>query len=198
MKRLNKKVSGAPGQFITYRNYPNEQPVISDGNSDGAVRWLVKDESYLRIEGLTFRNFHRTAISIRNDKESVTDVAIVNNLFEDQNARDGDIGKTLLVSTLKSGKLMHNIHIEGNEFYDLNTGVYPALQIEGDVRGATILNNIIAGTSNIAINVAGRPQFGQPERILVKGNDVSGFWLAWPACPRYLFRRCWEIYCCRR
>lgn len=172
---IEQKVSGTSGRFITYRNYPNEHPVISDKNANAGVRWLIKDENYIRIEGMTFRDYHRTAIAIRNDKESVTDVAIVNNTFEDQKTIDTKTAKTIVVTTLKSGKLMHNILIEGNKIYNVDTGVYPALQIEGDVRGATILNNIIAGTSNIAINVAGRPQFGQPERILVKGNDVSGF-----------------------
>lgn len=174
---IEQKVSGAPGNYVTYRNYPNEHPIISDKNVGGRVRWMIKDESYIRIEGMTFQDYFITAVQVRNENEDVTDIAIVNNVFENQKTRDGDTGKSIQISTLKSGKFMYNINIEGNEFYNMDTGIYPALQIEGDVRGAKILNNIIEGTSNIAINIAGRPQFGQPQRILVKGNDVSGFGL---------------------
>lgn len=170
---IKQKVSGIAGAPITYRSYSGETAIISDGNSGGTYRWLILDASHIRIENITFQNYQKGAIEIRTLNGNLFDIAILNNTFINQGTPNGGNAKTIHVTTLDSGYKLYNVTIANNFFQNMDNGAKPMLQISGEIRGGMILNNTVVGTSSIAIGVSGHPDTGQPERVLIKGNNIS-------------------------
>ncbi len=165
------RISGTLSSPITYRNYPGETPVLT---GEGTWRWHILERSHIRIEGLTFRNFGEGAIQIRTRNGNITNIAIVNNRFENQYPLNGNGAKTIHVTTAGTARDLSHILIEGNTLYNVNTGNHPAIQVAGTAHHVRILNNVIAETSNIAIGIAGRSDIGQPSNILIRGNNIYG------------------------
>ncbi|HFE66406.1 MAG TPA: hypothetical protein ENJ93_04000 [Chloroflexi bacterium] len=170
---IKPETSGAPGSFITYRNYPGETPVIT-GSSYRYWRLHILDQSYLRFQGLTFQDYTGGAIQIRTIHKDITGVEIVGNTFRNQSPEPGSSSKTITVTPYTSGYTLYRIVIQDNQFFNMDTYKAPVVQFDGEVVNSMIAGNTLSGSSNIAIGLAGRPSKGQPRNILVKGNDVSG------------------------
>ncbi len=167
------ETSGAPGRPIAYRGYPGETAVISGGNGR-YWRLQILDQSYLRFEGLTFQNYVGGAIQIRAIDEDVAGIEIVGNTFRNQSPEPGSSSKTITVTPHTSGKTLSRIVIQDNQFFNMDTYKAPVVQFDGRVVDSKITGNTLSVMTNIGIGVAGRPAKGQPENILVKGNEVSG------------------------
>jgi hypothetical protein len=168
---IKQGISGAPGQPIYIRNYPGETPVIT---GSGSWRWHILGQSHIRLIGLTFSNYQKGGLQIRTRDASITDIEIINCTFEGQGQLNNDGAKTIHVTTADTGNEINHIAIRNNLFMDIDSGDHPAIQIAGNVHDSEIVDNILVTTSSIAIGIAGRPDIGQPERILIEGNDISG------------------------
>lgn len=168
---IQQRISGSPGQPITYRNYPNETPIIT---GSGTWRWHILEHSYIRIEGLTFSNYRKGAIQIRTRHASISGIEIINCTFRNQELLNGAGDKTIHVSTGETNFLIDHVTIRGNQLTNLNTGDHPAIQIAANSRNVLVIDNTIAGVSSIAIGVAGRSDSGQPRNVIVRGNNISG------------------------
>ena len=167
---IQQERSGVPGNPIVYRNYPGETPVIT---GSGSWRWHILEQSYIRIEGMSFRDYRKGAIQIRTRNANIKGIEIINNTFENQSQLNNDGAKTIHVTTTDTNFVVSDITIRGNRLLNVDTGDHPAIQIAGEARNIRILDNRIRNTSSIAIGVAGRPDIDQPENILIKGNDIS-------------------------
>ncbi|HID52628.1 MAG TPA: hypothetical protein EYP41_11405, partial [Anaerolineae bacterium] len=170
---IKPETSGAPGNPITYRSYPGETAVIS-GSNYRYWRLHILDQSYLRFEGLTFQNYVGGAIQIRTIDENIVGVEIVGNTFRDQSPEPGSSSKTITVTPYTSGKTLSRIVVQDNRFSNMDTYKAPVIQFDGRVVDSKIVGNTLSVMTNIGIGVVGRPSKGQPDNILVKGNEVSG------------------------
>ena len=185
---IEQRIAGSPGRLITYTNYPNESPMI--GDSEGDRRWRIIDKSYIRIEGLMFKDYSGGGILIGADNNDVRTVQIVNNLFENQINHLPDRGHhTIVVKVMwqETGRdhvynagvdeSIYDILVEGNTIRDVENGTSSnhneALTFSGHVVDSMIINNSIIRPNTIGIDIIGRLWNGQPENILIKGNSVS-------------------------
>ena len=168
---IQQGISGLPGKPITYQNYPGETPIIT---GSGSWRWHILEQSYIRIEGLTFRDFQKGAIQIRARNASITEVEILNCTFENQSQMNNDGAKTIHVTTTDTVHQVTHVTIRGNLLQNVDTGDHPAIQVAGDSHFIRVLDNTIKTTTSIAIGIAGRPDIDQPTNILVKGNEITG------------------------
>lgn len=173
---ITQGISGAPGQPITFRNYPGESPIITKTGE----RWLwrVDDHSHLRFQGLTFSNYSRGGMSVKTDSVSVTDIAVVGCTFKHQSQYNGEGSHALYFNAAKAPSYrMTNVTARGNYFYDINTcysdgRCSEVLTATGHVSGVRFLDNAIQGTTGIGIDIIGRSTIGQPENVLIKGNTI--------------------------
>jgi hypothetical protein len=164
-------ISGQPGKPITYKNYPGETPIIT---GSGTWRWHILEQSHIRIEGLTFRDFQKGAIQIRARNDNITDVEVLNCIFENQSQLNNDGAKTIHITTTDSAYQVTYVTLRGNLLQNVDTGDHPAIQVAGDSHYIRILDNVVNTTTSIGIGIAGRPDIGQPTNILVKGNAITG------------------------
>ncbi|MCP4420166.1 MAG: hypothetical protein GY805_26475 [Chloroflexi bacterium] len=168
---INTKISGAPGNPITYQNYPGETPIITNSGSSGSWRWLILDQSHIHIKGMTFKNYQNGAIQVRAGYEDVSHVEITNCTFENQTSTNDE--RAVQITSSTSGYVVSNVVIQNNHFINIDSGIGPVLQTDGDVHNSKIIDNTIITASNIGIGIAGRPDKGQADNLLIKGNNVS-------------------------
>lgn len=172
-EHVRPRTSGAVGNPIIYRNYPGETPIIS-GNDGSSWRLAVLDQSYLRFEGLTFKDYVGGAIQVRTIAKDIVGIEIVDNTFQNQTPESGSSSKTINVTPSSTGNVVSQITIQDNQFFNMNTYDAPVIQFDGEVVSSKINGNILVGSTNIGIGIAGRLSKGQPRNILIKGNDISG------------------------
>lgn len=170
---IKPETSGTPGNPIIYRNYPGETPVIGPSN-DRYWRLQILNQSYLRFAGLTFQGYVGGAIQIRTSEKDVAGIEIVGNTFRDQTPEPGSSSKTITVTPYTSGYTLSQIVIQDNRFFNMDTYNAPVIQFDGEVVDSLISGNVLSGSTNIGIGIAGRPSKGQPSNILIKENEVSG------------------------
>lgn len=168
---IQQGISGAPGNPITYKNYPGETPVIT---GSGTWRWHILEQSYIRIEGLTFRDFQKGGIQIRARNDSITGIEILNCTFENQSPLNNEGAKTIHVTTTDTEHLVTQVTIRGNHLENVDTGDHPAIQVAGDSHYIQVVDNFIKNTTSIGIGVAGRPDIDQPTNVILKGNEITG------------------------
>lgn len=166
---IQQNISGSSSAPITYENYPGEKPIIT---GTGSWRWHILEQSYITIKGLTFQNFGDGGIQIRTRKDSITNVKILNCTFENQFPVDENGAKTIHVTTAGTSFNLDNIVIANNNFFNVDSGPHPSIQVAGNAQKVSIVNNVVAGTSSIVIGIAGRTDIGQPDNILIKGNHI--------------------------
>lgn len=171
-------VSGIAGKFVTFKNYPGEMPIITDNGASNDWRWLILDQSYVRVEGLTFSDYEGGAIQIRTINADMSNIEIVNNVFQNQQPRNGTPFKAVHATTFTSGRLLSDILIQGNSFLNIDTGTElgqsdETLVASGNVQNVKIIANSLSDVTNIGIDIVGRPTTGQPENVLIKYNQVA-------------------------
>ncbi len=185
-------VSGTPGNPITLSNYNGENVVLSGINPSNASQGafiVLSSKSYIRINGLTFKD------NIMNYAEGVyalgsgTDVHITNCEFD-------NIGWTNNKSTFpapfnsahaiifvgSSSTSYNNIYIGSNHVHDCITGYSESITLVGNVEVFLIEGNTLNSNTNIGIDVAGHfPWTGAPANVnyarsgIIKNNVVSNY-----------------------
>lgn len=167
-ERVNINVSGSAAQgYITFRNYPNEKPVI-DGTGlavpdapNGLI--LIADRRYLVIQGFELRNY-KTAIltrvpagiyvhggshHIRMRANRIHHIAHTGDVAHDVDAHG------IAVYGDNADQSINNLSIEANELYALTLGSSESLVVNGNVDGFKIIGNTVHDNNNIGIDAIG-------------------------------------------
>jgi len=151
----NRGRGGAPGQYLTIKAYPDEEPVLEYGS-----RRLIIWADYVRVEGLYFTG---TEDLWRCDAFG-TGLQIVNNKF---------VGPQPQYGAIETGGT--DILIEGNEI---------RLQSGGNTRdhgiyvhageNITIRNNIIAGSQGYGLHIFDQPRSGRADTLILRNYLIEG------------------------
>ncbi|MEZ5198217.1 MAG: right-handed parallel beta-helix repeat-containing protein [Bacteroidales bacterium] len=161
-EKVYMNVSGTPGNWIVFKNNNNEQVIIDgSGWTDPAI-CEIYDQSYIRLEGLHFKN------NVREDAMGIFieglchHIEIINckiseiHFSNDPNAPINETtnSQPLIVYGVEDTPIT-DLLIEGCEIFDSRTGYSEALAINGNVNGFEISSNTIHHITNIGIDIIG-------------------------------------------
>jgi hypothetical protein len=176
-------VSGMAGNYIKFKNYANEVPVIDGGNNYQTLLQIT-DKSYLVIDGLHFKNVSTSGsrgvmiegnshhVEIRNCKISEINVSTSPTYIPASCSEN--------VSPIKvcggAAQAINNIIIANNEVFSCKTGCSEGIAVSGNVDGFLIEKNTVHDISNIGIVAAGfyteSCSNAQARNGIIKGNVV--------------------------
>lgn len=179
------KTSGAEGNYITLRNYPNEKAYLTaTSNTDGAIIGLNGND-YIKIEGLDIGNLssvqaygillnaEENHIIIRNNE--------IHNLLTTKPGEneDGEANAILCYGEGKTEELsINNICIENNNVHNNTTGWCESVSVTGNAKYVNIINNTVHDNTNIGIDFYGNAgycsvaELDQPRYCVAAGNTV--------------------------
>jgi hypothetical protein len=190
---VSMEVSGsASGGYITFRNYPGEQPVL-DGTGlfdpYGVNGIYIADKGYLIIQGFEIRNYKsslRDNMPIGIQIEGASDhIQIRDNYIHhietnapvDQSLSGADAHGLVVYGSDENHPIQHLI-IDGNELTNLKLGSSEALVLNGNVEFFTVTNNLVHDTDNIGMDFIGfegmvpDPALDRARNGVVVGNTV--------------------------
>lgn len=160
--RRERGMGGSPGQLLTIKAYPGEEPILA------GTRRLILDADYVRVEGLYFK-MPWTCTGWGKGIE------IVNNKFAGAQPKYGAISMGG-VDVLIEGNLIQFNDAGGN---NMDHGIYVHRG-----QGITLRNNRIIGTKGYGIHIYDEHKSSDPadwaanpfvlKDIVVDGNVVSG------------------------
>ncbi|MBT1685988.1 right-handed parallel beta-helix repeat-containing protein [Dawidia soli] len=162
-------VSGAAGQPIVFKAYPQET-VLLDGTGTSGTRLLtIQNKSYLTIEGITLQNLTKNnAQGIFVECEA--DATMTTLAFRKLTVRtirwttsktaipgDNDNAQPFIVygRGTTAQRAITNLVVDSCEFYDNIPGYSEVLSIDGNVDGFTVTNNRVHDNINIGIYAGG-------------------------------------------
>jgi hypothetical protein len=158
-------VSGTTGNYITFKNYLNDNVVIDGTGTTGTTLLTVTNKNYLKFENLTIQN--KTV----NDAQgllvqttgtgSSTDLTFKNITIKNINwtpikstpATSNDNAQGLIVYGRNGG--ITNLTIDGCKVFDNILGYSEALAVNGNVDGFTVKNCVVHDNTNIGIDILG-------------------------------------------
>jgi hypothetical protein len=161
-ERVVMHVSGAPGAWITFRNY-NGEHVRLDGTGlgpfDGIAGLIAIDSrSYIAVDGLEIAHFHDLADSFVPAGVFVTGTA------HDISLRDLDVhdirtatadAHGIAVYGTNGDSPIHDVTIDGNRVHDNHLGSSESVVVNGNVRRWAITRNHIWRNDNIGVDAIG-------------------------------------------
>jgi len=193
-ERVTINVSGNESDgYVTFRSYPGETAVLEgehyapDGRS---AMLLIRNKSYVRVEGLEIRNYrtgeHRlTPMGISVIGAGTHIELLKNNVHHiEQNfqGRDapgrGGNGFGIAVYGTDAKTPISDLVIDGNEVHHLKTGSSESLVVNGNVTNFRITHNVVHDNNNIGIDIIGfertapDPAVDQARDGVVSGNLV--------------------------
>jgi Right handed beta helix region len=155
-------VSGAPGAWITFRNYDGEH-VRLDGTGLGpydGIAGLVAIDSraYIALDGLEIAHFHDLADQFVPAGVFVTGtahhIALRNLDVHDIRTATADAHGIAVYGTSGDSPI-HDVTIDGNRVHDNHLGSSESVVVNGNVRGWAITHNHIWRNDNIGIDAIG-------------------------------------------
>jgi len=166
-ERVTINVSGSSGNFITFQNYENENPII-DGTgltvppSDNGL-FFIDNKSYIIIKGFELRNYETSQKDIVPAGVYITGTSnnieirncVIHNIKHTAPLTNGSDAHGIAVYGTSAVSSINNITIDGNELYDLVLGSSEALVLNGNVEQFTVSNNTVHDINNIAIDCIG-------------------------------------------
>jgi Right handed beta helix region len=177
--------SGTASNYITFENYPGENPVIDGtGLTPAATQGLINivNLSYLTVSGFEIRNYTTSKAAVTPAGIWITGsgsgLKILNNLVHNITTTSEKSGNAFGIAVYgTSSTPITNILISGNQVYSLKTGESETMNVDGNVTNFTISNNIVHDNDNIGIDAIGFEGVGptgldQPNHGLVSGNTV--------------------------
>lgn len=193
-ERVTINVSGNQQDgYVTFRSYPGETAVLEGEHMkpEGRTGMLViRDRSYVRVQGFEIRNFHTDDRRATPMGISVTGagshIELLNNKVHhieqtfagrDAPGRGGN-GFGIAVYGTDAKTPISELVIDGNEVHHLKTGSSESLVVNGNVTNFRITNNIVHDNNNIGIDIIGAertapdPAVDQARDGLVSGNLV--------------------------
>ncbi|MCK5921798.1 MAG: DUF1565 domain-containing protein, partial [Methylococcales bacterium] len=157
--------SGTAGNIITFKNYPDETPIL-DGTSvtvpgsDNGL-FLIDSKNYIRIEGVELRNYttsneDRVPVGIFV-VGSAHHIDLIDNLLHhiETNGRSDGNAHGIAVYGSDPSNSIHDIMIDGNELRDMKLGNSEAMVLNGNVEQFTVQNNSVHDNDNIGIDLIG-------------------------------------------
>ena len=184
--------SGSNNNPITLTNYNAETVIVSGINASNPTQGaaiLISSKSYIRINGLTFKDNIMNYADGINVTGSGTDIHITNCEFD-------NIGWTNNKTTFPSpsdsahaiifvgstSTSINNIFIGGNYIHDCITGYSESITIAGNVENFLIEGNTLDSNTNIGIDAAGHFTWtGAPADVnfsrsgIIRDNTVSNY-----------------------
>lgn len=176
-------VSGLAGNYIKFKNYAQEVPVI-DGGDASQTLLQITNRAYLIIDGLHFKNVTMSGsrgvmiegnshhIEIRNCKISEINVSDSPTYMP---ASCSDNVSPLKVCGENNAQAINNIIIANNEVFSCKTGCSEGIAVSGNVDGFLIEKNTVHDISNIGIVAAGFYSScgsGQARNGTIRGNVI--------------------------
>jgi hypothetical protein len=182
-------VSGnASDGFITFRSYPGETAVLDASHFTPAGRQgilTIKNQSYVRIEGLEIRNFHTAehrlsplGINIIGSGSHIellkNNVHHIEQTFQGRDAPgSGGNGFGIAVYGTDAKTPITDLIIDGNEVHHLQTGSSESLVVNGNVTNFRITHNVVHDNNNIGIDVIGFERTA-PDPAVDQARDLRG------------------------
>jgi hypothetical protein len=161
-ERVVVQVSGAPGAWITFRNYAGEH-VRLDGTGlgpyDGAAGLVAIDSrAYIAVQGLEIAHFHDLADTFVPAGVFVTGtahhIALRDLDVHDIRTATADAHGIAVYGT-SGDAAIHHVTIDGNRVHDNHLGSSESVVVNGNVRDWTITHNHIFRNDNIGIDAIG-------------------------------------------
>ncbi len=161
---MPKQSGSAAGGWITYRAYGKEKPVLDatgirpSADGENAI-FLLRDLSYVRVQGLELRNF----ATARGDlvpcgifvAGACDHIELLGNRIHNivTLAKDGNALGLAVYGD--SATPITNLVIDGNEVRNCRLGSSESLVLNGNVTGFQVTNNHVHHNNNIGIDFAG-------------------------------------------
>lgn len=167
-ERVTVNVSGSAAQgYITFRNYPSEQPVVDgSGLTVPALPnglFLIAGRQYIAIQGFVLRNYKTATLTrvpagiyvrgaahhirIRNNK--------IHHIEHNGTAAHDVDAHGIAVYGDNAAAAVRDVLIQSNELYALKLGSSESLVVNGNVDGFQIIANKIHDNNNIGIDAIG-------------------------------------------
>jgi len=179
--------------FITFKSSPGELAVLDAEHFTPSGRQgvlTIRNQSYVRIEGLEIRNFHTAehrlsplGINVIGSGSHIellkNNVHHIQQTFEGRDAPGrGGNGFGIAVYGTDPKTPITDLIIDGNEVHHLKTGSSESLVVNGNVTNFRITHNVVHDNNNIGIDVIGfehtapDPAVDQARDGVVSGNVV--------------------------
>jgi hypothetical protein len=185
-EKIDLDVSGLPGQYITIKNFPEEDVIIDAINFSDDQPILWTDNAYLHIEGLHLTNNIINYASGLVLQGAAHHIEIINNKIShikfsaDPDAPINSNTNAVPLNIYADSALdsIHNIIIRGNEIYNNQTGYSENISAGGNFSIFLIENNIVHDNTNIGIDIGGNyqtspnPNFDQGRYGIIRNNIV--------------------------
>lgn len=187
-EKINITVSGAPNQYITFKNYDNVAVIIHNsaglGGQDALIR--INNQSYIILEGLNLTDNQRIDAQGILVEGTSHHIEIRNNFISEinfstnpnQNPNENRNSQPIIVYGNHPNTAITDLIIDGNTVMFSRTGYSEALAVNGNVDGFEVTNNVVRDVTNIGIDIIGHegtssnPTTDQARNGLVKGNTT--------------------------
>lgn len=182
---VNIPVSGnATAGYVVFQNYPGETAVV-DGTGlaccGGGVVGLfnVVNQSYVIVSGFEVRNYTTAKAAQTPAGIWVTgagsNIQLLNNKVHNITSTSEANGNAFGISVYgTSATPISNLTISGNQVYSCKTGNSETLNVDGNVVGFTISNNIVHDNDNIGIDAIGFEGVGPSGHDQASNGTISG------------------------
>jgi uncharacterized protein DUF1565 len=183
-ERVVVHVSGAPGAWITFRNYAGEH-VRLDGTGlgpyDGIAGLVAIDSrSYIAVDGIEIAHFHDLADTFVPAGVFVTGtahhIALRHLDVHDIRTATADAHGIAVYGT-SGDAAIHDVTIDANSVHDNHLGSSESVVVNGNVRGWAITHNHIFRNDNIGIDAIGfegkAPRNDQARDGVIADNVVT-------------------------
>ncbi|MBI4647921.1 MAG: hypothetical protein HY738_15355 [Bacteroidia bacterium] len=150
-EKVSVNVSGTPDNYITFKNYNNEEVIIDGTGLPESNLFEVYAQSYLKFEGLNFMNNYingGAGVIIEHGSHHIQFITNkISNICFSTNPSDPVNENTnanpFVVLGDDETTSCNNIIVDGNEIFDCRPGFSEALTLDGNVVQFEIINNII-------------------------------------------------------
>jgi hypothetical protein len=191
-ERVTVNVSGSAGSFVTFQNYPGEEPIIDatgfnpPAHTDTALLLLI-DRSYVIVRGFTLRNYK--AVNGANNQKRVPCGVMIRGASHHVEIRDCVIhdiwnhfadGNAFGLAVYGDDPTpMSRIIIDGCEIHSCRLGNSESLAINGNVTDFEVTNNLVHDNTNIGIVAIGYEKTccggaSDPEKDRARDGAIRG------------------------
>ncbi|ASW75534.1 hypothetical protein IQ37_16260 [Chryseobacterium piperi] len=175
-------VSGTSGNYITFKNYSNNNVIIDGTGTAGKTLLTVTNKSYLKFENLTIQNKTvndaQGVLVQTTGNNSSTDLTFKNitirkinwTAIKDTPATANNNAQGLIVYGRNGG--ITNLTIDSCKVFDNILGYSEALAVNGNVDGFVVKNCLVHDNTNIGIDILGHEGIASPSALDEARNGV--------------------------
>ena len=181
-------VKGSPDKYVTIRNYPGEQPIITNPSTGKETYAIIFDPgaSYIVLEGLEISDIsskYSGGVVVYGDGQN--HVIIRNNYIHDIKTNsnnpetDSDAGANGILLLGEKTSPVSNFIIADNKIENNVTGWSESLSVAGNCEYIYVIGNELDNNTNIGIDFYGNakycktPSLDQPRYCVAAFNKIS-------------------------